>query len=52
MDGNSDNSPGRMFLGVRGTATTLTSSVRMVYVWAGDGSTLYDPIIANVSIFR
>ena len=52
VTGTNDDDTGRYFLGVKGTSTTTTSSVRVVNVWAGDGSTLGDKAIATISIFR
>ena len=52
VTGTNDDDTGRYFLGVKGTSTTTTSSVRVVNVWAGDGGTLGDKAIATISIFR
>ena len=52
VTGTNDDDTGRYLLGVKGTSTTTTSSVRVVNVWAGDGGTLGDKAIATISIFR
>jgi hypothetical protein len=52
ITGDADNSTGRFLLGVRGTSTTITSSVRVISVWTGDGTTLGDKIITTVAVFR
>ena len=46
-----DNAAGRIFLGMRGSATNLTSSVRILNVWAGDGASLYDRPQAHLAVF-
>jgi hypothetical protein len=47
-----DNNFGRMLFGTFGTSTTLVSSVRMVNVWTGDGSSQYDRPNSHLAIFR
>ena len=45
-----EDSAGRNFLNIRGSATQLTASTRLICIWAGDGALYQDVFQGHVTI--